>query len=330
MKKVIKISSTEDGLFLNDFILSFDSLRSKNISFLSSALNPFLDISAHIFTTEETSRILKAFNRKPNTLICQYNRSFSVGKLKLDLLPSGGILGGASLFVETDGTSLLYAPLLRTKSIQSLRSMQLKPANTLIINALHSLNICNKVKRKNEVERLFQRVENDIKNDQWPVIYCPPVGTAQELNYLFSEKNIPVSVHPSLYKVHKTYEFFGSYVGNYKLFRSSKANEKPLDSVLLLPHTKTLRAFHKIQSQGPTYLVQKDFVGYGERSRDIDEKFYLNLHADLEEMKQSIIPEVRPKRLILYGPYSKSYAEELKSYAPAVSAVFQNNQPALF
>jgi hypothetical protein len=121
MKKVIKISSTEDGLFLNDFILSFDSCRSKFVSFLSSALNPFLDISAQIITTEETLRILQAFNREPNALICQYNRSFSVGKLKIELFPSGGVLGAASLYVETDGSSLLYAPMLRTKSFVSLR-----------------------------------------------------------------------------------------------------------------------------------------------------------------------------------------------------------------
>ena len=169
MKKTLKISSTEDGLFLDDFILSFDSCRSKHISFLSSALNPFLDISARIFATEETLRILEVFNRKPNALVCQYNRAFSVGKLRIELLPSGGILGGASLFVETEGTSLLYAPLLRSKGFLSLRSMQLKSANFLILNALHPVNISAKVKRKNEIERLLIRIEKDIQSGNWPV-----------------------------------------------------------------------------------------------------------------------------------------------------------------
>lgn len=326
MKKVIKISSTEDGLFLNDFILSFDSCRSKHISFLSSALNPFLDISARIITTEETLRILNMFNRHPNALICQYNRAFSVGKLKIELLPSGGILGGASLFVETEGNSLIYAPLLRTKSFVSLRSMQLKPANVLIINALHPINVAAKVRRKNEIERLLNLVEKDIQSDRWPIIICPPVGIAQELTYLFSEKKIPISVHSSIYKVQKVYESFASQVGEYKLFKA----ERKENSVLLLPQSRLLRTFPKIKQNRPCYSVHKDFVGFDDRSREVDDKFYLNLHADLEDIKHTIIPEVRPKRLMLFGPYAKSYAEELRPYVASVSIVFQDNQPALF
>ncbi len=326
MKKLIKISSTDDGLFLNDFILSFDSCQSKHISFLSSALNPFLDISARIFATEETLRILEAFNRKPSALVCQYNRVFHVGKLKIELLPSGGILGGASLIVETEGTSLLYAPLLRTKSIVSLRSMQLKPANCLIINALHPPNVSSQVKRKHEVERLVLKVEKDISEGRWPIVICPSVGIAQEISYIFSEKQWPVSLHSSIYKVHKIYESFGSQIGSYSLFKKTKEQ----NSILLLPHSRQLRSFNEMQAVRPSYLVQKDFVGFGQPSREINDKFYLSLHADLEDIKNTIIPEVRPKRLILFGPYTKSYTEELRTIVPSISPVFQNNQPALF
>jgi Cft2 family RNA processing exonuclease len=327
MKKSIKISSTEDGLFLDDFILSFDSCRSKHISFLSSASNPFLEITARIFATEETLQLFKVFNKTPNALVCQYNRAFSIGKLKMDLLPSGGVLGGASLFVETEGASLLYAPLLRVKGVQTLRSMQLKSAGTLLINALHPINLTTKVKRKNEIERLLSSVEKNIKTDQWPVIFCPPVGLAQELSFLFSERNIPFSVHPMIHKVHKIYESFGSHVGEYSILRPNKKQE----SVLLLPQLRSWRGFRKHPHQrGPSYLVQKDFLHFAEPLRGIDDTFYLNLHADIEDIRQTVIPEVDPKRLVLYGPYSKGYAEDLKGQVPLIQVLFQNNQPALF
>jgi len=325
MKKFLKISSTEDGLFLDDFILSFDSCRSKHLSFLSSAVNPFLDISARIFATEETLRIFQTFDRKPNALVCQYNRPFFFGKLRIELLPSGGVLGGASLHVETEGLSLLYAPLLRSKGFLSLRSMQLKSASVLILNALHPLNISSKVKRKNEIDKLFSRVESDIQSGSWPVIVCPQVGIAQELSYLFSERNIPLTVHRSIYKVHKVYEQFGSQVGSYTQFNPSREQK----AVLLLPHSRFLRNL-QVKGRRLKYLVQGDFVEFEEHSRDFDEKFYLNLHADMEEIKSIVIPEVRPKRLVLFGPYAKNYAEELKSQVPAISTVFQNNQPDLF
>ncbi len=271
-------------------------------------------------------RILGAFNRKPNALICQYNRAFSLGKLKIELLPSGGVLGGASLFVEMDGNTLLYAPLLRTKGFISLRSMQLRQAQVLLIKASHPVHMSTKGRRKNEVERLLQQVEIDIQKGRWPVLICPPVGTAQEVSFLLSERGIPVSVHPSIGKVHKVYEAFGSHVGAFHVKRQAGDDA----SVLLLPQSPYLRNARSLCLQRPTYLVQKDFVDYSNRYPDVEDRFYLNIHADIEDIKTLILPEVRPKRVVLFGPYSKAYADELKGFVQNVSTIFQNNQPPLF
>ena len=173
----------------------------------------------------------------------------------------------------------------------------------------------------------MQRVEEDIQNNRWPVVICPPVGIAQEISFLFTQRNIPVSVHASIAKVHKVYESFGSNLGSYSLMRQNREEA----SVMLLPQSRFLRMARGLCSKRPSYLVQKDFVDAGEPSScDIDDRFYLNLHADLDEIKSIVLPEVRPKRLLLFGPYSKVYAEELRMHVPAVSAIFQNNQPVLF
>lgn len=328
MKNGLKILSTEDGLFLNDFILSFDSRRSKDLSFLSSALNPFLNISAHIMTTEETMRILKAFGRQPNALICQYNRSFSVGTLQLEFLPSGGILGGASLFVETDRGTILYAPLLRTEDeVLNLRSMQLKSANSLVLNAFHPIHIPTKFKKRYETNRLIQKIKTDIRSGRWPNIVCPPVGLAQEVAHLLTRHQIPVAVHPSIYRVNKVYEGVGSFVGHYSLFQAKKAQEM----VVLLPQSRYLRIIHDLGAERPSYLVQDTIVDLNpDPPCDVQDQFFLQMHADLDQIRNLILPAVKPKKLFLFGPYMKQYAEVLRQDFPTLRLLFQNNQPALF
>src|SRR5690606_38073060 len=111
----IAIRQTNDGLHLANSILWFDSKESGDLSFLSSATQNFQPHVPQVIATEETVRILEAFRRKPRALICQYNRPFSIGPLKMELLPSGVVLGGASLYVETEKGRLLYAPQLQTQ-----------------------------------------------------------------------------------------------------------------------------------------------------------------------------------------------------------------------
>lgn len=270
---------------------------------------------------------MKSFRQKPSALVCQFNRPFSIGRLKMNLLPSGGVLGGSSLLVESEATSLLYASLLRTKSIQSVRSMQLKPANILLLNALHSPVISQKVKRKNELERFIESIKKTTQTGQWPTIFCPILGTAQEISYHLSERGIPIRVHPSIQKVNKVYQSFGSYIGESTLYKENNAQE----SVLLWPLPLSMKGFQRFpKREGPNFIVQKDYSHFGLQIRGIENSFYWNLHADLEEIKQAIVPEIKPKKLIFFGPYAKAYAEECKGMAASVYPIFQNNQPVLF
>ena len=136
----IPIRSTDDGIHLSNSILWFDSRANGQLSFVSSAQCPSKVQVPQIITTEETLKILAAQKNEPqthNALVCQYNRPFSIGRLRMELLPSGGILGGASLYVETEQGRLLYAPYLQTQKSGTVRQMQLKKAHTLILNAYH-------------------------------------------------------------------------------------------------------------------------------------------------------------------------------------------------
>ena len=133
--ETLRIVSTEDGLHLKDSILWLDAYSTGQLSFLSVARESIKNLLPQVIATEETVKVLEAFRKKPNALVCQYNRPFSIGQLKMELLPSGHSFGGALLYLETGHQSLLYAPSLQTLKIPTHRQLQLKKAKTLILKA---------------------------------------------------------------------------------------------------------------------------------------------------------------------------------------------------
>jgi hypothetical protein len=327
----IPVRSTDDGIHLSNSILWFDSQSNGQLSFVSSADIPSKVKVPQIIATEETLKLMaaqKSSPQKPNALVCQYNRPFSIGRLRMELLPSGGILGGASLYVETEQGRLLYAPFLQTQKSGTVRQMQLKKAHTLILNAFHPDPNQALPNRKKERDRFVESVKSAVSKGQMPTILCRPTAIAQELTKILSDEGINVAVHPSIYRIHKIYESCGSLLGKYSLYsaRGSQRN-KPV----LWPAPTKPGHFRSRLPEGPVFLIEPT---NGETYlppalRRSVERFYFSHACDGVELRE-VISAVAPKELYFTGPYAKRYVEEMKSLCPKVRPLFQNDQPTLF
>jgi hypothetical protein len=324
----IDVKQTEDGLHLVDSILWFDAQANGELSFLSAPdlqSNPKVP---QVIATAETVRILEAFRRKPNALVCQYNRPFSIGRLRMELLPSGCVLGGASLYVEIDGGRLLYAPNLQPQRVPTVRQMQLKKAHTLILSPNQPDPNAALPNRKREKDRLLETVQSMVKHGVYPVVLCEPLGTAQELTKLLTDHEIPVAVHDIIAKVNRVYEDSGSKVGPYTRFTRKYAKQKvtliPLPSRIgvgrpaNLPETPILGVYGTIE----------DTTSLGS-GRQVAERFILGTSFDGPEMRD-IITAVGPKEVYVIGPFAKRYAAEFANIGVSVKPLFVNDQPTLF
>lgn len=326
---MVEILATDDGLIVNDSILCLDSYSSGHLSFLSSALNPFQKILTSVITTEETQKILRVFQRNPNALICQYNRPFSIGKLQIELLPSGGVLGGASLYVETGGSNFLYAPMLQAnQKLAGLPAMQLKPVSTMILNAPNPPELSEKLGRENEVERFRKQIRRTLSKGVWPVVFCHPIATAQEITQIIAEEGVSVSVHPSIYKINKIYESCGVKIGSYSCYSPRKDQDA---SVLVFPFSRFMRARPDVWRKRAAYMVQNNLENHILRYHaNIEDKFFFSLKSGLEDVKTALQEFVRPKRILVFGPYSIQFVRVLRSRHYQVQPLFQNRQPVLF
>ena len=321
-----RVRSTDDGIHLDGSILWFDAQQNGELTFLSSALVAKSRPGPQVIATEETVRILEARRKKPKALVCQYNRPFSIGRLKMELLPSGSVLGGALLYLETENKRILYAPALQSQKIATVRQLQLKKAHTLIIGTVHPDPTLTLPNRRKEKERLLQAVKHYIDLGLFPQIYCEPTTTAQELTKFFNDNQISVAVHPKIFRIHKVYESSGSKLGSYSLYSEKWSKRKV--ALFPLPETPSARRF---TTDLPTFYVE-DILMEDPNLLEPEMKsrtFHISTTCDGKELKE-IIAAVAPKEIYVFGPYAKRYEDELRSTFPKIKALFANSQPTLF
>lgn len=326
--ETFRIVHTDDGLHLKDSILWLDSKLAGQLSFLSSADEQIKTFPPQVIATEETVKIMEIFRRKPNALVCQYNRPFSIGRLKMELLPSGHALGGASLYLESGKNSLLYAPHIQTQKISINRQLQLKKAKILILSANNPDPIGVQTNHNREKEALLEKINHFRKQNKWPIIYCETLPVAQELTKYLCDQSFPLSVHHQIYKINKIYETYGSSLGNYSQYNNRRSKNK----IVLLPIAAGKNSKLLSFKDRPYFLVRSNHAEIPKffRHNQLDEQFSLS-SASFGNEFHDVIGKVKPKEIYFFGAYSKQYAKAFRLHRSiTINSLYPNDQPVLF
>jgi putative mRNA 3-end processing factor len=333
----ITVKCTEDGVHLDGSVLWLDANFPEAISFVSSVKSPGKQgrkgassgkRNSQIIATEETVRLLELRNKKQNALVCQYNRPFSIGRLKMELLPAGSVLGSASLYIEHGKDRILYAPMVQPQKSPTVRQMQLKRANTLVIGAYHPDPSCSMPSRRREKDRLIQAVRQLISQSKYPTIYCNELSTAQELTKELSDAAIPLAVHSSIFRINRIYEQYGAKLGSYSLYDPKRTKKK----VLLIPMPKGGRLpVRSRPKESPVLFVESSMTATigPSATEEVTDRYFISEIADGKELRE-VIQAVSPKEVLVIGPYAKQYCAELKSLNPKMKPLFPPSQQPLF
>ena len=163
------------------------------------------------------------------------------------------------------------------------------------------------------------------------MILCDPIATAQEITKLLHEADISVAVHPTIYRINRVYESFGSMLGNYAVVGKRHSGPR----VLILPKSRRNTNMSPVKDNAGPFLTIEDALPQFRRDTadafqtKVMDTFYLSTHCDGPELK-SIIQLVAPKELYFFGPYAKRYVAEMKDMASKVRPLYVNDQPTLF
>ncbi|MDE3269090.1 MAG: hypothetical protein OYH77_02270 [Pseudomonadota bacterium] len=301
-----------DGYHLKNSVLSLDVSGEADLSFVSSALMPMPE-GRRIIATEDTAAIFAALHRKKiNALVCQYQRPFSVGELTLELLPSGTVLGGASLFIQTTKHSVLYAPHLQTEAVASNEPMTLRKADILVIGIHHGNFVLPK--RTHEVQRLASAI---AASDQQLYVYCEAIGTAQEVCVLAARLGCSVAMHASIAAISKVYK--PNRVADYRLYRRTSAYD-----VVILPYSH-IKYQHR--HAGVSFYVHD--TSPAPQQRRAEAEFTISRFSAGAQLR-AVVSQVNPSEVYIVGDYARTHYDKIKADRTQVQPVFAEHQPTLF
>ena len=186
-----------------------------------------------VITTERT-RLLRAVEITPkgqaaDILVTPFGRPFALGRLRLELLPSGHAPGAAQLYVELDEGGVrrrvAYCGPLNPSPGRFAEAPQVRAAEALCIDAPLAATARKLPPRAEAEAALVAAVERALDDGVTPVVLAPALGAAEDVVALLAAAALPVRVHARIAAWIAAYERVGLRVPTttVRKFRGSPA-----------------------------------------------------------------------------------------------------------
>jgi putative mRNA 3-end processing factor len=210
-----------------------DAPRRQQLCFVSSAREALS--GARVVTTERTLELRAALDgkaagaRRDAVLVTPYARPFALGRLRVELLPSGHVPGAAQLLVERPGRRALYAGRVNPRAGRLSEPAQVRACDALALSAPLA-PLLRALPEREEVEAaLLAAVHAALEAGDTPVVLAPALGAAEEIAALLGAAGLALRAHPRILRLLGAYVRMGLMVRTpaRALRRASGAEDDP-------------------------------------------------------------------------------------------------------
>ena len=192
-----------DGARIAGTTIHCDTRRcpAEAIAFVSHARAPRLSGGAEVrLVTTERTRVVRAVEVAPRgraaaTLVTPFGRPFALGRLRLELLPSGHAPGAAQLYVDVDGRRVAYCGPLNPAPGRFAEPPQVRAADALCLEAPLAPYLGRLPPRAEAEAALLGAVERALDDGVTPVVLAPALGAAEEVVALLGAAGLPLRLH---------------------------------------------------------------------------------------------------------------------------------------
>ncbi|HML94913.1 MAG TPA: MBL fold metallo-hydrolase [Thermodesulfobacteriota bacterium] len=300
----------DKGIHLKGTDLWFDSGRKRELSFVSSAAveGPFN--SEKIIATPETIRLLEGRIKNPAALACPYERPFSLGSARVELISSGSMLGSSQICVEKDGTTVIYAGDICLGNLRTARPALVRKCDVLVLKCTYAAPEYSFPPRHKVAGEIVEFVRGAISAGDVPVLLAESPGKAPELAKMLSDEGFTLSLRKSIYETMKIYEELGVEISNYEAYKPGRAEGR----VVMFPLGKGPRAgLEKLPRKRAAVIAE---FSPGERADlmkayGADEAFLFSTRAGFDELVQ-MVELVRPGKVYLAYGRALEFAQALR------------------
>ncbi|MEM0324668.1 MAG: MBL fold metallo-hydrolase [Candidatus Aenigmatarchaeota archaeon] len=267
-----------------------DPLVADLISFVSHAHidhAPYLVVKKP-FATEETIDLIQVRDKSFVGEKVKYNKKYNIDNISFEFFDSKHILGSAMIYLEIDGSSILYTGDLRTTEFN-------KDVDILIIESTFGSKEYVFPNREEEIERLikFIREKVDILNKKVE-IGAYPLGKAQEIIKILNDYGyIPSAT--------KTIEKFNEIYRKYKIKLKTSKNSQILIRSMNEVINNPLEGYYHAFCSG--WALVRKFKNI--------EGFVISDHLDFNGLIE-FVKNVNPKKIYTVHGFSEIFANELR------------------
>jgi Cft2 family RNA processing exonuclease len=273
----------QNGIHIQGTNIWLDAKRKVDFSFISHAHIDHAVRHKEILATPETARLYEHRFGKAKFNILEYNQPKRLKGAKVELFPSGHILGGAQILLEIEGVRIVYTGDFKIRKCLTAKKAEVKKCDILIMESTFGLPYYVFPDRKEVVDRITKFVNEAFDSGKVPILLAYSLGKAQEVMKILSNRGYKTSVHGAIFKITKIYEEFGVKFKNYEHYQAEDLEGKVL---IIPPFVRHSRMIEKIPRKRIAILTGWAIDSGSKGWFEVDEAIPLSDHADFSELME--------------------------------------------
>ncbi|MDH4222700.1 MAG: MBL fold metallo-hydrolase [candidate division Zixibacteria bacterium] len=297
----------KNGIHIKDLLFWLDAKKKTDFSFISHAHIDHVARHKEILATEETKALYEHRLGKVKAITLGYHIPKKVKGIKVELFPSGHILGSAQILLDLAGTRIVYTGDFKLRKSLTAKRGEIKKCDILIMESTFGLPRYVFPPAEEIYYRIIDFVEKALNQRKVPVILAYSLGKAQESIKLLGDKGFRLSLHGTVYNLVKIYEEFGVKFKNYEKYHPENLKGKVL---ITPPWTRNHKMVQELPHKRIAFLTGWGMDNGAKYSFRADEVFPLSDHADFKELLE-YAKESNPEKIYVVHGF-KEFVEHLK------------------
>lgn len=294
----------QNGIHIKGTNFWLDARKKVDFSFISHAHIDHTVRHKEILATKETARLYEHRFGKAKFNILEYNqpkrfdsaylwthlpfgskfeKPKSKGGIKVELFPSGHILGGAQILLEIEGVRIVYTGDFKLRKCLTAKKAEIKKCDILIMESTFGLPHYIFPDRKEIIDQITEFVDQALSFGHVPIFLAYSLGKAQEIMKILGNQGYKTSVHQAIFKIAKIYEEFGIKFKNFEHYQAEDLEGKVL---IVPPYVRRSRMIDKIPKKRVAILTGWAIDSGCKNWFGVDEAFPLSDHADFSELME--------------------------------------------
>jgi len=298
--------------------------------FVSHAHSDHIGLHREVILSEVTSRMMQARLSGPRleqVLAFRETKTFATAGLpyQITLLPAGHIFGSAMAWIEAAGNTLLYTGDFKLRRSLSAELCEPRTADILIMETTYGRPVYHFPPTAEVLNGVLQFCREALDNDEIPVLLGYSLGKSQELLQGLRDAELPIMLHPEVFKLTQIYEQFGQRFPAYEKYDAALAKGK----VLICPPNASNLGLRQKLGAVRTAILTGWAVDPNCRFRyQTDAAFPLSDHADFPELVE-LVRRVSPKKIFTLHGFAADFAQTLTRLGFDAQSLSEDEQLAL-